>query len=78
MQNIKTFFKNQREAAEAINYVIDSYWADKIGEKQMIELLKEIMQNNDSLIFKNDDFATLLKQKCGKRRLEIAAKIRGK
>ncbi|PRR70125.1 TIGR04540 family protein [Clostridium thermopalmarium] len=76
MDNIKTFFKNQKEAAEAINYIIDSYWEDRIDEKNMIELLKGIMRNNDSLIFKDNEFVTLLKQKCGKRRLEIALKIK--
>jgi len=76
LDNIKTFFKNQKEAAEAINYIIDSYWEDRIDEKNMIELLKGIMRNNDSLIFKDNEFVTLLKQKCGKRRLEIALKIK--
>ncbi|MEQ8155734.1 MAG: TIGR04540 family protein [Clostridiaceae bacterium] len=76
MDNIKTFFKNQKEAAETINYVINSYWENKIDEKDMIELLKSIMRNNDSLIFKDNEFVTLLKQKCGKRRLEIALKIK--
>jgi len=72
---IKTFYKNQKEVAEAINYVIDSYWADEIKEKQMIQLINEIIKNNDSLVFKNGDFTTILKQRCGKRRLEIALKI---
>lgn len=42
----------------------------------MIQLLKGIMENNDSLVFKNGDFTTVLKQRCGKRRLEIVSKIR--
>ncbi len=30
---IKTFYKNQTEVAEAINFVMGSYWADKVTEK---------------------------------------------
>ncbi len=76
LENIKTFFKNQKEAAEAINFIIDSYWDNKIDEKNMIELLQGIMRNNDSLIFKENEFVTLLRQKCGKRRLEVVLKIK--
>jgi uncharacterized protein (TIGR04540 family) len=76
LDNIKTFFKNQKEAAETINFIIDSYWEDKIDEKNMIELLQGIMRNNDSLIFKENEFVTLLRQKCGKRRLEVVLKIK--
>lgn len=76
LENIKTFFKNQKEAAQAINFIIDSYWDDKIDEKNMIELLQGIMRNNDSLIFKENEFVTLLRQKCGKRRLEVVLKIK--
>ncbi len=76
LKNIKTFFKNQKEAAEAINFIIDSYWDNKIDEKNMIELLQGIMRNNDSLIFKENEFVTLLRQKCGKRRLEVVLKIK--
>lgn len=75
MASIKTFYKNQTEVAEAINFVIDSYWADEIEEKEMIQTMKEIIKNNDSLVFKNGDFTTILKQRCGKRRLEIALTI---
>ncbi|MDD3840529.1 MAG: TIGR04540 family protein [Clostridia bacterium] len=73
---MKTFYKNQREVAEAINQVIDGYWEDKIEEREMIRLLRDILENNDSLIYKNDDFTTILRQRCGKRRLEIVSKIR--
>lgn len=62
--------------AEAINQVIDGYWEDKIEEREMIRLLRDILENNDSLIYKNDDFTTILRQRCGKRRLEIVSKIR--
>lgn len=73
---IKTFYKNQTEVAEAINFVIDSYWADKIVEKEMIQTIKDIIRNNDSLLYKNGDYTTILKQRSGKRRLEIVSRIK--
>lgn len=73
---IKTFYKNQTEVAEAINFVIDSYWADKIVEKEMIQTIKDIIRNNDSLLHKNGDYTTIIKQRSGKRRLEIVSRIK--
>lgn len=72
---IKTFCKNQKEVAEAINYVIDRYWDNEIDEKRMVQFIKDIAHNNDSLLFKNEDFTTVVKQRCGKRRLEIVSKL---
>ncbi len=73
---IKTFYKNQTEVAEAINFVIDSYWADKITEKEMIHTIKDIIKNNDSLLHKNGHYTTIIKQRSGKRRLEIVSRIK--
>ncbi|HHU69912.1 MAG TPA: TIGR04540 family protein [Thermoanaerobacterales bacterium] len=73
---IKTFYKNQTEVAEAINFVIDSYWADKIVEEEMIQTIKDIIRNNDSLLHKNGDYTTIIKQRSGKRRLEIVSRIK--
>ena len=73
---IKTFYKNQTEVAEAINFVIDSYWADKIVEKEMIQTIKDVIRNNDSLLYKNGDYTTIIKQRSGKRRLEIVSRIK--
>jgi len=41
----------------------------------MINQIKFIASNNDSLLFKEKDYTTLIKQRCGKRRLEIVSKI---
>ena len=72
---VKRFYKNQTEISAAINKVIDSYLNDKIDEKSMVKNIKIIYENNYSKIIKNGDYAKVLKQRCGKRRLEIVSKV---
>lgn len=72
---VKRFYKNQTEISAAINKIIDSYLNDKIDEKSMVKNIKIIYENNYSKIIKNGDYAKVLKQRCGKRRLEIVSKV---
>ena len=72
---VKRFYKNQTEISAAINKVIDSYLNDKIDERSMVKNIKIIYENNYSKITKNGDYAKVLKQRCGKRRLEIVSKV---
>lgn len=72
---VKRFYKNQTEISTAINKVIDSYLNDKIDEESMVKNIKIIYENNYSKIIKNGDYAKVLKQRCGKRRLEIVSKV---
>ena len=72
---VKRFYKNQTEISAAINKVIDSYLNDKIDERSMVKNIKIIYKNNYSKIIKNGDYAKVLKQRCGKRRLEIVSKV---
>lgn len=74
---VKRFYKNQTEISTAINKVIDSYLNDEINEESMIKNIKIIYENNYSKIIKNGDYAKVLKQRCGKRRLEIVSKVIG-
>lgn len=74
---VKRFYKNQTEISAAINKVIDSYLNDKIDERSMVKNIKIIYENNYSKIIKNGDYAKVLKQRCGKRRLEIVSKVIG-
>ncbi|MCD5325370.1 MULTISPECIES: TIGR04540 family protein [Pontibacillus] len=72
---IKLFHKTQRDLASSINHVIDRYWDNEIEEDQMMGLVKTLYNNNDTKFLKNGDFTTVLKQQCGKRRLEVVNKI---
>lgn len=69
------FYKTQREIAEVINNIIDSYWENIINEELLIQNIKVLYSNNSSKIIKEDDFTTIIKQQCGKRRLEVVEKI---
>lgn len=72
---IKMFYKTQREIAEVINNIIDSYWENIINEELLIQNIKVLYSNNSSKIIKEEAFTTIIKQQCGKRRLEIVKKI---
>lgn len=74
---IKSFYKNQRELAEALSKVIDKYWRSEIPENEMIDSVIKIVENNKSKVFTDDsgDFTTVLRQQCGKKRLEVVSKV---
>lgn len=72
---IKMFYKTQREIAEIINELVDSYWENGIDEAELVLHLKNLFSNNSSKILKNEQFTTILKQHCGKRRLEVVEAI---
>ena len=72
---INTFCRNQKEVSALINEIIDQYWGKAINEQEMIKTIEIIVANNESLILKDKSFTTTVKQVCGKRRLEIVARI---
>ena len=74
---VKRFYKNQTEVSIAINKVIDTYLDDCIDELSMVDNIKTIFENNRSKIIKNGDYTKVIKQRCGKRRLEIVSKVTG-
>lgn len=69
------FYKSQVEVAEVINQIIDGYWNNEIEEKIMIDRINRLLKTNLSKVIKDEDFTKVIKQKCGKRRLEILSNI---
>lgn len=69
------FYKSQVEVATALCELIDLYWENKIKEQFMIESIKKIVENNKDKIIKDEGYTSVIKQKCGKRRLDIISKI---
>jgi uncharacterized protein (TIGR04540 family) len=69
--DIKLFYKTQRELATALNNIVDAYWEDSLSEDELLRNVLEIYTNNPKKIFKNNGFTSILKQQCGKRRLEV-------
>jgi uncharacterized protein (TIGR04540 family) len=72
---VKMFYKSQVEVSKAINELIDTYWDNQLEEDELFENIKKMLEYNEQKIIKNNDFTTVLKQKCGKRRLEVMTKI---
>lgn len=72
---IKTFYKTQRELAIQFNRLIDSYWKNEITEPFLVSKIKVIYQSNPGKIIRYGEFTTILKQQCGKKRLEVVATI---
>lgn len=69
------FYKTQRELATVMNSIIDGYWVNLITEEDMISKVSGIYINNPKKILKENDFTKILKQQCGKRRLEVIEKV---
>ncbi|MFF3925388.1 TIGR04540 family protein [Paenibacillus lactis] len=72
---IKLFYKTQRELASALNGIVDAYWENGLSEEDLIKNVLEIYANNTKKILKQNEFTTILKQQCGKRRLEVIERI---
>jgi uncharacterized protein (TIGR04540 family) len=64
----KNVYKSQVEVSTAINELIDAYWDDQIAEEVLLKNINKMVEYNKSKILKDDDFTTILKQKCGKKK----------
>lgn len=74
----KSFYKSQRDVADALNSLIDSYWNNEISEDVLIKSIRKISNNNKSKVFKDGHhYPAILLQRCGKRRLNVISKILG-
>ena len=69
------FYKTQLEVSEVINQIIDGYLENEIDENAMIENIRKLLKTNLYKVIKNNEFTKVIKQKCGKRRLEIVSSI---
>jgi len=72
---VKLFQKTQRDLATTINQVIDKYWEDEIDENKMIELIQQLYATNANKFMKEGNYTTILRQQCGKRRLEVVDQV---
>ena len=72
---IKMFYRTQREMAAAINQLVDAYWQDEIKEQGLIQGVKNIYENNQDKLIKNNQFTKVVQQQCGKRRLAIIERV---
>ncbi|WP_175638344.1 TIGR04540 family protein [Metabacillus schmidteae] len=72
---VKLFYKTQRELAVSLNEIVDAYWNDEINEDSLIKCVHDVYINNPNKMLKEGKFTTVLKQQCGKRRLEVIERI---
>lgn len=70
-----TFYKSQKDVAQALKLLIDDYWELKIEEDIFINRLNQIIKNNQDMVFKENDFTSQVKQRLGKKRTELILKI---
>jgi uncharacterized protein (TIGR04540 family) len=72
---VNTYYKNQKDISVALNFIIDSYWEKKISEKEMIDKVNSILENNKEKIISNDKYTAVIIHRCGKKRLELVDKV---
>ncbi len=72
---VKLFYKTQRELAVSLNGIVDAYWNNELGEEMLIKSVHELYINNPNKMLKDGGFTSVLKQQCGKRRLEVIGRI---
>lgn len=72
---VKKFYRTQREVATVINEIVDEYWVDNLTDEQLEENIKTIFDYNQDKIIKDNEYTTIIKQQCGKKRLAVVSKI---
>lgn len=72
---LKLFYKTQRDLAVALNGIVDAYWDNTLDENELISKVSEVYLNNKNKVLKENEFTTILRQQCGKRRLEVIERI---
>ncbi|PMC35504.1 glycosyl transferase [Bacillus sp. UMB0899] len=72
---VKLFQRTQRDLAASINELIDNYWQDELDELQMIKLIQKLYAINKSKLVKNGHYTTIIRQQCGKKRLDVVSCI---
>ena len=69
------YYKNQTELAEAIKNIIDDYWNLDIEQDIMIETLRDIAKNNKEILYKEEDYVAIVRQRLGVKRLRVLDSI---
>lgn len=70
-----TYFKSQKEFAKALIPLIDSYWNYEVEESEFIMKIQELAKNNEEKLYSQGDYSSILKQRLGKRRIELLKKV---
>lgn len=72
---LKMFYRTQRELAVDLNKLVDSYWQEEIKENELIDGIRNLYENNNEKLLKDNQFTKVVQQHCGKRRLAVVEKV---
>lgn len=72
-----TYLKNQKDLAETIKHVIDSYWNNEQSEIDMEKQIITLVDRNREKVFEEQEYKSVIRQRLGKRRLLLMNKILG-
>lgn len=71
-----TYFKSQKDLADSLITVIDTYWRLEITEQELIDYLHSVYKKNkDKIINKENEPTSVIKQRLGKKRLNLTTQI---
>ena len=70
-----TYFKSQKDLAEALIKIIDDYWSYEVEEDTLVTQINELVDKNSEKVFKSGILTSVLIQRLGKRRIELLNKI---
>lgn len=73
--DLKVFYRTQRDLAMDLKKLVDSYWQEEIKENELIDGIKNLYENNQEELLKNNQFTKIVQQQCGKRRLAVVEKV---
>lgn len=71
----KTFFKTQKEISDKLISTIDSYWNGEINENEFLKCANTLVKNNQDIIFKENSYGAVVKQRLGKKRICLLDKV---
>jgi uncharacterized protein (TIGR04540 family) len=70
-----TYFKSQKDLAVALIQLIDNYWNYELSEENLINQINELSSKNKEKLFIDGQYSSVLKQRLGKRRIELLNKV---
>lgn len=70
-----TYFKSQKDLANALISLIDSYWNTEINEDLFLARINEIVSKNNEKVYSDNEYTSVIRQRLGKRRIELLDKV---
>jgi uncharacterized protein (TIGR04540 family) len=70
-----TYFKSQKDLANSLINLIDSYWSAEINEELFLDRINEIVSKNNEKVYSDNDYTSVIRQRLGKRRIELLDKV---